>query len=86
MPVYNLNIRSETHIADTVTIERDGHLGLRLELARFGGEVLKSHAEQIWSDEDWQIDVSDEAGLILYVMQISASKTAATDTERTTPH
>ena len=39
---------------------------------------MKDHAEQIWVDEDWRVDVTDERGLILYVMEISASETAAT--------
>jgi hypothetical protein len=82
MPVYNINIRTESHIADTVRVDREDHAGLRLELASFVGELLKDHAGQIWVDEDWQIDVSDESGLILYVMQISALKTAATAHEK----
>jgi hypothetical protein len=83
MPVYHFNIRTQSHIADTLTVEREGHLGVRLELARFVGDMLKDHAAQIWSDEDWQVDVSDETGLILYAMQISAMKTAATAQEKT---
>jgi hypothetical protein len=42
------------------------------------GELLKDHAEQIWVDEDWRVDVTDGDGLILYVMEISASDSAAT--------
>jgi hypothetical protein len=45
---------------------------LRVEVARFVGEMLRDHARQIWADEDWRIDVTDEKGLILYVMQIQA--------------
>jgi hypothetical protein len=48
MPKYNINIRTESHIADTVAVERDSHTGLRLELAKFVGELLKDHAELIW--------------------------------------
>jgi hypothetical protein len=47
-------------------------------MAKFVGKLLKDHAELIWADEDWQIDVTDDAGLILYVMHISAMKTPAT--------
>jgi hypothetical protein len=27
---------------------------------------------QIWVDEDWRVDVSDETGLILFILHISA--------------
>jgi hypothetical protein len=82
MPVYNINIRTESHIADTLQVDRADHTALRLELAKFVGEMLKDHAGQVWIDEDWQIDVSDESGLILYVMHISAMKTPATALEK----
>jgi hypothetical protein len=78
MPRYHINIRTESHIAQTLDVERDDHTALRIELARFVGELLKDHAEVIWVDEDWQIDVSDDDGLILYVMHIAAMKTPAT--------
>jgi hypothetical protein len=81
MPKFNINIRTQSHIAKTLTVERGGHTAIRIELARFVGELLKNHAALIWVDEDWQIDVSDDAGLILYVMHIAAMKTAATTTD-----
>lgn len=47
-------------------------------MARFIGELLKEHAQQIWLGQDWRVDVTDEAGLILYVMHVSATNPAAT--------
>jgi hypothetical protein len=78
MPVYNINIRTASHIADTVQTTKESLTDLRIEMARFVGELLKDHAALIWEDQDWQVDVTDEAGLILYVLNISASDTAAT--------
>ena len=40
--------------------------------------MLHEHAAQIWEDQDWRVDVTDEAGLIIFVMHISATNTAAT--------
>jgi hypothetical protein len=77
MPAYRINIRTESHIADSVDVETENLTDLRLELARFVGELLKDHAELIWADQDWQVDVTDSAGLILYVLHISAAETAA---------
>jgi hypothetical protein len=82
MPKYHINVRTESHIASTVTVEHGTHTDLRVEMAKFAGELLKDHADLIWKDEDWQIDVSDEAGLILYVLHISAMKTSATSGAR----
>ena len=78
MPRFNIELRTETRVWDTLEIERDDHTSLREELARFVGEMLRDHAGQIWEDQDWRVDVTDATGLIPYVMHISASKTAAT--------
>jgi hypothetical protein len=78
MPAYRINIRTESHIADSVDVEMENLTDLRLDLARFVGELLKDHAELIWVDQDWQVDVTDASGLILYVLHISAAETPAT--------
>jgi hypothetical protein len=78
MSTYRINIRSESHIADSVEVEMESLTDLRIEMARFVGEMLKDHAALIWTDEDWQVDVTDATGLILYVLHISAAETSAT--------
>ena len=78
MPIYHISVRTESHIADTLDVERESLTALRLEMARFVGELLKDHAELIWADQDWQIDVTNDEGLILYVLHISATETPAT--------
>ena len=47
-------------------------------MARFVGDLLKDHAEQIWVDEDWRVDATDEKRLILFTMHLFASDTSAT--------
>jgi hypothetical protein len=78
MSRYHINVRTDSHIAGTVTVEHGDLTGLRVEMARYVGELLKDHAALLWADEEWQVDVTDEAGLILYVLHISAMKTPAT--------
>ena len=78
MPRYHIQLRTESHVQGALEVERDDLTALRIELARFVGDLLRDHAEQIWVDEDWRVDVTDERGLILYVMEIQASDAAAT--------
>jgi hypothetical protein len=59
-------------------VERDDITALRIELARFVGDLLKEHAELIWEDQDWRVDVTDDTGLILFAMEISATDAPAT--------
>lgn len=78
MPNYHIELRSQDRVWETLDIERDGHDGLRIEMARFVGELLHDHAAKVWADQDWRVDVTDESGLILYVMHIFATDSAAT--------
>ena len=78
MPRYHIALRTETHVRETLEIDRDDLTALRIELAAFVGEMLKDHANEIWIDQDWRVDVTDDNGLILYAMQISATDSAAT--------
>lgn len=49
----------------------------RVEAARRIGELLKQHAGKLWADEEWQMDVTDDVGLILFSIHVSAMNTAA---------
>ena len=78
MALYNIQLRSETHVWVTETVDQADHAALRVEVARFVGQLLRQHAGKIWEDQAWRVDVTDERGLILYYMSISAAETAAT--------
>lgn len=78
MPKFSIQLRTDSHVWDTVVVEREGMDSLRLEVAAFVGELLKEHAAKIWADEEWRIDVTDASGLILYYMQVAATKAPST--------
>jgi hypothetical protein len=78
MALYHIELRTADQVWETLDVERDDVTSLRIEMARFVGELLKDHAGKIWADKDWRVDVTDEAGLILYVMNIFATDSAAT--------
>ena len=77
MALFNIELRTENRVWDTIEVESENHTGLRVEVARFVGDLLKEHANQIWTDEDWRVDVTGEGGIILYVMHVSAVQAAA---------
>ena len=78
MPNYNIELRTADQVWESVGIAGDDHTELRVEMAKFVGELLKDHAGKIWEDKDWRVDVTDDSGLILYVMHISATDSPAT--------
>lgn len=78
MPKFHIELRTAGQVWETLMVDRPDHDAVRIEMAKFVGELLKDHAGKIWADEDWRVDVTDECGLILYVMHISASDSPAT--------
>lgn len=82
MSQYNIELRTEKRVWETLLVESDSLQALRIEVANFVGELLKDHAAQIWVDEDWRVDGTDERGLILYVMHLSAIQAPAVAQER----
>ena len=78
MAKYHIEVRTESTVRGTHSIELEDLTALRLEMARFVGELLQVHAREIWVDEDWQVDVTDNSRLILFTMSISARNTPVT--------
>ena len=54
----------------------------RVEAAKRIGMLLHAHAGKLWVDEDWQMDVTDDTGLILFVINVTALQSAATGRSR----
>jgi hypothetical protein len=50
----------------------------RIEAAKRIGLFLHAHAGELWTDEDWQMDVTDDTGLILFVIDVHALRSSAT--------
>ena len=57
----------------------------RIEAAKRIGLLLHAHAGKLWADEDWQMDVTDETGLILFVINVVAIKSPAIPRGKTDP-
>jgi hypothetical protein len=76
--LFHFQVRTVTHVMLTEAAELVGTEEARVEAARRIGELLKQHANELWTDGEWQMDVTDGRGLILFVIQISAVRTAAT--------
>jgi hypothetical protein len=54
----------------------------RVEAAKRIGLLLHAHAGKLWFDEEWQMDVTDDTGLILFVINVAAMSSAATSDPR----
>ena len=74
---FHFQVRTETHVMLTEVVDLSDSDEARIEAAKRIGLLLHAHASKLWVDEEWQIDVTDDTGLILFVINISAMKSAA---------
>ena len=77
MSLYNIELRTQDRVWETLVVEKEDVTELRIEVAKFVGELLRDHAAKIWVDEDWRVDVTDSKGLILFVMHLNVTNSAA---------
>ena len=43
---------------------------------------MKDHAQRIWVDQEWRVDVTDKDGLIIFVMHLFVTDCAALNAPR----
>ena len=67
----------------TETVDLSNTEEVRTEAAKRIGMLLHTHSGLLWADESWQMDVTDDVGLVLFVINISAMKSSATMDPRT---
>jgi hypothetical protein len=81
--IYHFQVRTPTHVLLTQAGDFTSLDDARVEASRRSGELLREHADQLWVDQDWQMDVTDERGLILFSILIAAIQSAATSPSKT---
>ena len=70
LPQYNIEFRARDRLAESLPVDAPDQNGLRVEVARFLGEILKDQADEIWLDRHWRLDVVSAEGLVLFVIEL----------------
>ena len=76
--LFHFQVRTDTHVLLAETSDLENVDLARIEAAVRVGQLLREQAGQLWADEEWRMDITDHQGLILFVIQVSAMRTAAT--------
>ena len=78
MPQYYFNIKDgDTLVDEEGTRLKDLHQAM-IAAARLLGESLRDKPDEFWRDRELQIEVTDEAGLLLFAVNASAISAPAT--------
>jgi hypothetical protein len=66
MPRYLFHVHDSASIIDDEGTELPDLEAARVEAVRLSGEMLRDHAEQFWGGDEWKLEVTDAAGLMLF--------------------
>jgi len=77
VPNYHFQVRTDTHVMLSEVVDLPNAEQARIEASRRVGALLTEHAGKIWADQHWQMDVTDNVGLILFVLHLSAMRSPA---------
>lgn len=70
MTRYFFHSQTDTRSTDTDGEEFATPAEARKEAIRMAGEMLKTAPEPFWSSRPWEITITDQAGLIMWVLSV----------------
>ena len=84
MPRYFFHTEDRRSLLDRVGVEFDTLAEAKIEAVQMMGEMLKDTARQFWDASAMKVIVTDEGGLILFVLGLSAFEAPAMSVRRQT--
>ncbi|WP_293380721.1 hypothetical protein [Phenylobacterium sp.] len=88
MPRYFFDIRDGEYIPDHVGCEVPNLEAARIQAVVRSADLLKANPSKFWDGEEWQLEVRDEACLILFIptfMATNSPRLAGRGLSRRTP-
>jgi len=73
MPRYFFDIRDGEYIPDHVGCEFVDLEAARIHAVVRSADLLKANPSKFWDGEEWQLEVRDEARLILFILTFMAT-------------
>ena len=77
MPRYFFHVHDGISILDEDGTELPDLDAARKEAVCMSGEMLRDHAERFWNGEEWNLDVADEGGIVLFTLMFMGMNSPA---------
>jgi hypothetical protein len=68
MPIYHFHSVDGSRDPDPDGVELENDTTAQHVAMQFAGEVLKSEPEQIWSNGQWRVEVTDDDNILLFTI------------------
>ncbi len=85
MPRYFFHFGDTARGVDVRGQDLPDHNVARIEAVRLLGEVLKDKASEFWDEQSMKLIITDDEGLMLFVLDVSAIEAPAVSRVRTGP-
>lgn len=72
MPVYHFNVHDGSDFPDRDGIALPDLQAARRQALQLAGELLRDQGENFWNGEDWKVEVTDAANLVLFTILFAA--------------
>jgi hypothetical protein len=77
MPMYHFNIRDGGYFPDLDGSELANIEAAKERAVEMAGQLLKDNAKDFWRSEQWELEVMDPTGLLLFQITLLGSVSAA---------
>lgn len=74
MPRYFFHVHDGTSTKDAVGTELPDIFAAQLEAIQTSGELLREMGHKFWDGTEWSMEVTNEAGRVLFVLRFSAEE------------
>lgn len=75
--IYHFNLHDGPGVSGSDEVELRDLEEARIEAVRFAASILIDAPEEFWASEEWSLDVTDQAGLILFSICLSSNEAPA---------
>lgn len=73
MPVFHFNIHDGEILPDPTGHELPDIASAKRQAIGMSGQMIRELGEEFWKGEEWQLEVTDDRGLVLFTLAFFAT-------------
>lgn len=77
MPRFFFNVHDDHALLDDTGTDFPNIAAAKAHVPRFVGELIRDSEATFWDCDMWRLEVTDEIGLVLFVVHVSAAVSPA---------
>jgi hypothetical protein len=83
--LFHFNLRDGAYYRDPDGTELPDLRAARVEAVKLAGQLLLDKPDKFWEGSEWQVEVTDDSGLIIFRLDFTATDAPAVGSSKTAP-